>query len=60
MFGTVPVTFLHQHAVDPYAAAIEAMASTRLPVLANAPTTPAASAPAALWTDVDRVLTRLG
>jgi chromosome partitioning protein len=43
----------------PYAAAIEAMATTRLPVLAKAPAAPAARALAALWTEVERVLTRL-
>jgi len=45
--------------VIPYAAAIEAMASTRLPVLAKSPASPAARALAALWTDVERALTRL-
>jgi len=43
----------------PYAAAIEAMATTRLPVLAKSPTAPAARALAALWTQVERVLTKL-
>lgn len=46
--------------VIPYAAAIEAMAATRLPVLAKSTTTPAARALAGLWTDVERVLTKLG
>ncbi len=47
-------------ATIPYAAAIEAMATTRLPVLAKAPATPAARAMATLWIDVERVLTKLG
>jgi cellulose biosynthesis protein BcsQ len=45
-------------AAIPYAAAIEAMAATRLPVLAKSTATPAARALATLWTDVERVLTR--
>ena len=44
--------------VIPYAAAIEAMASTRLPVLAKSPTSPAAKALASLWTEVERTLTK--
>ncbi len=44
----------------PYAAAIEAMAATRLPVLAKSATAPASRALAALWTEVERVLTKLG
>lgn len=43
----------------PYAAAIEAMAATRLPVLAKSATAPASRALAALWTEVERVLTKL-
>jgi chromosome partitioning protein len=43
----------------PYAAAIEAMAATRLPVLAKSASAPASRALAALWTEVERVLTRL-
>ncbi len=43
----------------PYAAAVEAMASTQLPVLAKSPSSPAARAFAALWADVERVLTGL-
>ncbi|GGE04030.1 cobyrinic acid a,c-diamide synthase [Polymorphobacter glacialis] len=43
----------------PYAAAIEAMATTRLPVLVKAPKSPAAKALSSLWTDVERALTRL-
>jgi len=42
----------------PYAAAIEAMAATRTPVLTRAAATPAARALAALWTAVERVLTQ--
>ena len=41
----------------PYAAAIESMAATRLPVLVKSPAAPAARALAALWTDVERLLT---
>jgi chromosome partitioning protein len=44
----------------PYAAAIEAMAATRTPVLAKTPTAPAARALASLWTEVERTLTKLG
>ncbi len=44
----------------PYAAAIEAMAATRTPVLAKTPTAPAAKALAGLWTEVERTLTKLG
>ena len=43
----------------PYAAAIEAMATTRQPVLAKSVTAPAARALAALWTEVERTLARL-
>jgi chromosome partitioning protein len=43
----------------PYAAAIEAMAATRTPVLAKSASAPASRALAALWTDVERVLTKL-
>ncbi len=46
--------------VIPYAAAIEAMASTRLPVLAKAPGSPAARAFSVLWTDVERTLAKRG
>ena len=45
--------------VIPYAAAIEAMAATRLPVIAKSRTAPAARALAGLWTEVERVLTKL-
>jgi chromosome partitioning protein len=44
----------------PYAAAVEAMAATRLPVLAKAPGSPAGKALAGLWTDVERTLVGLG
>lgn len=44
----------------PYAAAIEAMAASRLPVLAKAPTSAAARAFAGLWIEVERVLARQG
>lgn len=58
---------LHRQTVDahpdrpaiPYAAAVETMAATQTPVLAGAPGTPAAKALAGLWTEVERVLTRL-
>ena len=43
----------------PYAAAIEAMAKTRQPVLAKSVTAPSARALAALWTEVERTLARL-
>ncbi len=43
----------------PYAAAIEAMAATRLPVLAKSATAPASRALASLWVEVERVLTKL-
>jgi chromosome partitioning protein len=43
----------------PYAAAIEAMASTRLPVLAKSPASPGARALTALWTKVERTLMAL-
>ena len=43
----------------PYAAAIEAMASTRLPVLAKSPASPGAPALTALWTKVERTLMAL-
>lgn len=42
----------------PYAAAVEAMAATRLPVLAKAPASPAARAFASLWTEVERILVK--
>ncbi len=59
---------LHRATVDadpgrpaiPYAAAIEAMAATQLPVLAKSPTSPAGRALASLWTEVERALTKLG
>ena len=54
------IAAIPDRAVIPYAAAIEAMASTRLPVLARHPATPAARALAALWTDVERALVKLG
>ena len=41
----------------PYAAAIEEMATSRLPVIAKSPSSPAARALAGLWTDVERALT---
>ncbi len=44
----------------PYAAAVEAMATTRLPVIAKAPGTAAAAAFRSLWADVERVLVGLG
>ncbi len=44
----------------PYAAAIEAMASSQLPVLAKAPGSPAGRAVSALWIAVERTLTALG
>lgn len=44
----------------PYAAAVEAMAASRLPVRAKAPASPAARAFAGLWTEVERTLTKLG
>lgn len=58
---------LHRQSVDahpdrpaiPYAAAVETMAATQTPVLAGAPGTPAAKALSGLWTEVERVLTRL-
>lgn len=54
-------TAMHpERACIPYAAAVEAMASTRLPVLAKAPTSAAGRAFAALWVDVERMLTGLG
>ena len=46
-----------QHVI-PYAAAVEAMATTRLPVLAKSPTTPAARAFAALWADAEKMLVK--
>jgi chromosome partitioning protein len=46
-------------ATIPYAAAIEAMATSRMPVLAKSPANQAARALAALWTDVERKLTQL-
>lgn len=45
--------------VIPYSAAIEAMAATRLPVIARSATAPAARALASLWTEVERTLTKL-
>ncbi len=48
-----------ERATIPYAAAIEAMATSRMPVLARTPTSPAARALAALWTDVERKLTQM-
>jgi cellulose biosynthesis protein BcsQ len=45
--------------VIPYAAAVEAMASSRTPLLASRPSAPAARAIASLWTDVERRLGRL-
>jgi cellulose biosynthesis protein BcsQ len=42
----------------PYAAAIEDMAASRLPVIAKSPASPAARALGALWTDVERILAR--
>ncbi len=42
----------------PYAAAVEAMAATRTPVLATSAATPAARAFAALWTEVERALAK--
>lgn len=45
--------------VIPYAAAIESMAATRLPVLAKSPTAPAARSLSALWTEVERTLVKL-
>ncbi len=48
-----------ERAAIPYAAVIEAMATSRMPVLARTPTSPAARAFAALWTDVERKLTKL-
>jgi cellulose biosynthesis protein BcsQ len=44
----------------PYAAAVEAMATTRLPVLAKTPGSPAGKALAGLWTEVERTLVGLG
>lgn len=41
----------------PYAAAVEAMASTRLPVLVKGASTPAGRAFTGLWTEVERALT---
>lgn len=49
-----------QRPIIPYSAAIEAMASTRLPVLARSRTAPAAAAFSALWIEVERTLTALG
>jgi cellulose biosynthesis protein BcsQ len=45
-----------ERATIPYAAAIEAMATSRAPVLARAPASPAARALAGLWRDVERRL----
>lgn len=44
----------------PYAATVEAMATTQLPVLAKSPGSPAGKALAALWTNVERTLVGLG
>nr|WP_310522818.1 ParA family protein [Polymorphobacter sp.] len=44
-----------QHVI-PYAAAVEAMATTRLPVLAKSPSSPAAKALSALWANAERTL----
>lgn len=52
------VALTPDRACIPYAAAIEAMAATRTPVLAKSPTTPAARALASLWTSVERTLTK--
>ncbi len=49
-----------ERATIPYAAAVEAMATTRLPVIAKSPSTPAAAAFRALWTDVERALLKTG
>ncbi|PZN95053.1 MAG: chromosome partitioning protein ParA [Alphaproteobacteria bacterium] len=46
--------------VIPYAAAIEAMAATQLPVLVGSAKSPAARALAGLWTEVERALVKLG
>ncbi len=46
-------------ATIPYAAAVEAMAASQLPVLAKSATSPAARAFAGLWTQVERALTGL-
>lgn len=46
--------------VIPYAAAIETMAATQLPVLAGPAKSPAARALAGLWTEVERALVKLG
>ncbi len=43
----------------PYAAAVEAMASTRLPLLASKPNAPAAKAMARLWIEVERTLAKI-
>ena len=43
--------------VIPYAAAMEAMGSERLPLLASRPRTPVARAMASLWTEIERRLT---
>ena len=48
-----------ERAAIPYAAAIEAMATSRSPVLARNATSPAARALAGLWRDVERTLTAL-
>ncbi len=45
--------------VIPYAAAVEAMATTQKPLLASKPTSPAAKAIAELWADIERRLVAL-
>ncbi len=49
-----------ERATIPYAAAIEAMATSRAPVLARAPGSPAGRALAGLWRDVERRLMQGG
>ena len=49
-----------ERAAIPYAAAIEAMATSRSPVLARNATSPAARALAGLWRDVERRLMQIG
>jgi cellulose biosynthesis protein BcsQ len=48
-----------ERATIPYAAAIEAMATSRAPVLARAPASPAARALGGLWRDVERRLVQI-
>ncbi len=43
----------------PYAAAVEAMATTQTPLLASRPGLPAARAVSGLWTEIERVLAKL-